>query len=116
MPNKKVLIVDDEPDYCVEISKALKRNNIDSDHTTNAQSAIIESCYNKYDTIVTDQMLKKQHCGLDLIEAITLINPKIFSILISGHLDKNILNTKIADNLIEKPFKSSGILIAFLAV
>lgn len=111
--NKKILIVDDEPEICSIVSEILEPYFSEITCIDNSEHAAQSILDNEYDLIFSDIMMPKMS-GSDLIRfsrSHGILTPIIF---LTGHADKETLmagmRLGVAD-IIEKPF-SSDVLIS----
>ncbi len=84
MNNKRVLIVDDEPDICSLVELTLKRMGINSNSSPSLTDAITLLKNNRYDFCLTDMRLPDGD-GLDLISHIVKYYPNTPVAMISAH-------------------------------
>jgi DNA-binding NtrC family response regulator len=110
MASPRVLIVDDEKDFCLAFRDFLKTKGIASDIAFDGNSAkhLVESA--RYDFIFFDFNMPGI-TGVDLAGIIKAHNPKAKKILITGYdlVDEKFKNVLELDALLKKPVKLSDL-------
>ncbi len=115
MSNKKnILIIDDEIDICKLISGVLQDEGYKSLSVQNSDTALLEISENNIDLIILDVWLEGSKLdGIELLQEIHKLYPKIPIVIISGHgnIDTAVTAIKIgAYDYLEKPFKTERLL------
>ena len=101
-----ILIVEDEPVIVNATGKVLRREGYRIDEAFGAESALSKLQLNSFKLVLSDLMLPRIS-GIDLIEKVKLINPKIPIIIMTGYaMYDNALNCFKAGafDFIPKPF------------
>jgi CheY-like chemotaxis protein len=70
MPNKKILLVDDDPDIIVALSAILKPHDFEIITANNASEAFEKLTNKKPDLAILDVIMDNQHDGFDLARKI----------------------------------------------
>ena len=112
---KNILIVDDEKDICLTLSKILSVKGFSVKISHNSDTALNEIKKSSIDLILLDVWLEgSKKNGLQLLSTIKNYNPNIPVILISGHANIDIAVKAIKDGafyFVEKPFKSEKLFL-----
>ena len=112
---KNILIVDDEKDICITLSKILSSKGFLVKVALNSDAAINEIKKASIDLVLLDVWLEgSKKNGLQLLKIIKNYNPNTPVILISGHADIDIAVKAIKEGafyFIEKPFKSEKLFL-----
>ena len=112
---KNILIVDDEKDICLTLSKILSSKGFSVNAANNSDAAINEIKNTAIDLILLDVWLEgSKKNGLELLKIIRNYSPNTPVILISGHANIDIAVKAIKDGafyFIEKPFKSEKLFL-----
>ena len=112
---KNILIVDDEKDIGLTLSKILSSKGYTVNIALNSDTAINEMKKGSIDLILLDVWLEgSKKNGLQLLKIIKNYNPNTPVILISGHANIDIAVKAIKDGafyFIEKPFKSEKLFL-----
>jgi len=115
MKNKTILIVDDELDICVTLSKILNSNGYKTITATNSSSCLNELKKNFVDLVLLDVWLEgSKKNGIELLKIIKNYNKNLPVILISGHGNIEMAVNAIkkgAFYFVEKPFKSEKLFL-----
>ena len=84
---KKVLIVDDEPDICILLSRKLIRKGLDAAYAVTLSDGLVQFNNTKPDFLILDHNLP-DGLGLEHLDRFRAINPEAKIIVISamGHL------------------------------
>lgn len=116
----KILVVDDEPDELVGWETALRKAGY-LVSTASAPSRALELCdETAFDLVILDYLMPKMR-GLEVLSRIRKKIPLVRSIVVSGKLDKNLLETDIketirgeveTDRYLHKPVKNEELLEA----
>lgn len=112
----KVLIVDDEKEIGLMVSKILSKNNFDAQFTTSIRDAKLLMKQNEYDIYLLDLNLP-DGTGFDLIPTIRgqIIRAKIIIIsAYDGLTEQKRLKELKVDTFIKKPFSKAELLAAVL--
>jgi two-component system, OmpR family, response regulator len=110
-PKKKILIVEDEGDFCLLLNIILDGKDIELEHVNNLQRAMDYLENVTPDIIILDNRLP-DGMGMDFIAYIKNNFPLIKVVMISGYFPsqaKDLALTKGADYFLEKPFTKSQI-------
>lgn len=110
--NKTVLIVDDEPEICRMLSRALERAGYNTLQANSGMEALVLIQEHSIDLLITDVRMPGIS-GLDLIKQTHEIEPRIPIVVISGYgtLDTAIESIRRgAFFFINKPFDTANIL------
>jgi len=112
---KNILIVDDEKDICLTLSKILSSKGFLVKVAVNSDAAINEIKKTPIDLVLLDVWLEgSKKNGLQLLKIIKNYNPNTPVILISGHANIDIAVKAIKEGafyFIEKPFKSEKLFL-----
>ena len=112
---KNILIVDDEKDICLTLSKILSSKGFVVKLAVNSDAAINEIKKTPIDLVLLDVWLEgSKKNGLQLLKIIKNYNPNTPVILISGHANIDIAVKAIKEGafyFIEKPFKSEKLFL-----
>ena len=112
---EKILIVDDDKDICVTLSKILISKGYEVNVANNSDIAMNEIKTNPVDLILLDVWLEgSKKNGLELLKLIKNFNPNTPVILISGHANIDMAVKSIKQGafyFIEKPFKSEKLFL-----
>jgi len=106
----KILVLDDDKDYCEEISLALSNDNHKILTASCPREAITLCIAERPDILISDWMLKESLDGLSAAEVMEVIQPELKIILITGFASKDLKeNAKQQEvfALLEKPFSAS---------
>ena len=110
-----ILIVDDDKDICVTLSKILNTKGFHTKIANNSDIAISEIKNSSIDLVLLDVWLEgSKKNGLELLKIIKNFNPNTPIILISGHANVEMAVKAIKDGafyFIEKPFKSDRLFL-----
>ena len=112
---QNILIVDDDKDICVTLSKILISKGFETIISNNSDSAINEIKNKPVDLVLLDVWLEgSKKNGLELLKIIKNYNPSTPIILISGHANVEMAVKAIKEGafyFIEKPFKSEKLFL-----
>ena len=112
---KNILIVDDEKDICLTLSKILSSKGFSVSIADNSDTAINEIKKTSIDLVLLDVWLEgSKKNGLELLKIMRNYNPDTPVILISGHANIDIAVKAIKEGafyFIEKPFKSEKLFL-----
>jgi CheY-like chemotaxis protein len=115
MSNKRVLVVDDDPDLLFLVAHGVKSLAPDYQVNTAADgiAALAQVQQQKFDLIVTDYTMPGI-TGLELIEKVQQLSPETGCILMTAHHDTNRIRNQIGDlklsGFIGKPFTMPDLL------
>lgn len=112
----KVLIVDDEKEIGLMVSKILSKNGFNAQFTTSIEEAKILIKENNYAIFLLDLNLP-DGTGFDLIPTIReqVVDPKIIIIsAYDGVMEQKRLKELQVDTFIKKPFSKADLLAAVL--
>lgn len=108
----RILVADDEPDYCRYLAAYLKELGHEVDTASSGQAAILAAIEHVPDVVIADWMLKVRTDGLVVCECVRLLNPSAGLILVtdlpSDDLRQRADRARV-DKLIEKPFGQEDI-------
>ena len=111
----KILIIDDEKDICLTLSKVLESKGYKTSYSLDSKSAMSEIKRSVVDLVLLDVWLEGSKLqGIDLLKVIKEYNPNIPVILISGHGNIELAVNAIkkgAFYFVEKPFKSEKLFL-----
>jgi two-component system response regulator HydG len=110
---KKILIVDDDQDICLLLTKFLEKKGYNTATASNGASAIEILKKEKYDLVLCDFKLPDLN-GLELIQKIKVINPEAALLVITGYSDVKVAVESIklgAYDYVTKPLYPDEILI-----
>jgi len=102
---RKILLIDDEPDYLDKLVKSLEHNGFECRKMADSVQATKLLEREKFDVVITDISMPGRN-GFEVIEAVRSNNSAGTVIAISGQLDRNIEKEAIstgADAFIAKP-------------
>ena len=112
---QNILIVDDDKDICITLSKILLSKGFLVDIAHNSDSAMDEIKNKSIDLVLLDVWLENsKKNGLELLKIIKNFNPNTPVILISGHANVEMAVKAIKQGafyFIEKPFKSEKLFL-----
>lgn len=83
---KKILVIDDDKDICLVLSRFLSKNNFEVQQANRADDAISILKNEKFDAILCDYKLPDA-TGIDVLQRITILNPEAAVIIITGYSD-----------------------------
>ena len=112
---QNILIVDDDKDICITLSKILNSKGFHVTIANNSDAAISEIKSSPIDLVLLDVWLEgSKKDGLELLKIIKNYNPITPVILISGHANVEMAVKSIKQGafyFIEKPFKSEKLFL-----
>ena len=112
---QNILIIDDDKDICVTLSKILSSKGFETIISNNSDTAINEFKNKPVDLVLLDVWLEgSKKNGLELLKIIKIFNPNTPVILISGHANVEMAVKAIKEGafyFIEKPFKSEKLFL-----
>ena len=112
---QNILIIDDDNDICVTLSKILSSKGFETIISNNSDTAINEIKNKPVDLVLLDVWLEgSKKNGLELLKIIKIFNPNTPVILISGHANVEMAVKAIKEGafyFIEKPFKSEKLFL-----
>jgi len=112
---QNILIIDDDKDICVTLSKILSSKGFETIISNNSDTAINEIKNKPVDLVLLDVWLEgSKKNGLELLKIIKSFNPNTPVILISGHANVEMAVKAIKEGafyFIEKPFKSEKLFL-----
>src|SRR5688572_23592460 len=81
-----ILVVDDDQDICLVLSKFLTKNNyaVHTAHTGDEGLKLVRE--NSYDLILCDYKLPDL-TGVELLQKVRILNPAVAVVMITGHSD-----------------------------
>ena len=83
---KKILIIDDDLDMCLVLSKFLVRNGYDVDTAHSGVKGIAKFKEDNYDIVICDFRLGDRD-GKDILQEIKTISPMVIVLIITGYSD-----------------------------
>lgn len=86
MGMKKILVIDDDKDICLVLSRFLSKNNYEVKQANRADDGIEILKNEKFDVILCDYKLPDA-TGIDVLQRITILNPEAAVIIITGYSD-----------------------------
>jgi CheY-like chemotaxis protein len=101
----RVLVVDDEPEVCELVARALVRANYEVLTATSGEAALELLDAGPIDCLVVDKHLPGMHGGEVMAEARRRL-PRLAVVLISGHPEPLSFDDARPDVTLGKPFKS----------
>ena len=112
---KKVLIVDDEKDILVLLSKFFERLNFEADSAQDGKEALAKIKENQYDLVVLDNQMPVM-TGEQFLEEIYTTKKKDFKIILTSGRTLNLFKLlnkgqyfTIVDYVLNKPYKFNDI-------
>jgi CheY-like chemotaxis protein/predicted regulator of Ras-like GTPase activity (Roadblock/LC7/MglB family) len=113
--NKRILVVDDDPDLLFLVAHGIK--SLQSDYqvitAVNGALALQQAQKQKFDLVVTDYMMPEMS-GLELIRQIRQTAPETHFILMTAHYETQQLRHSVDDmklsGFVSKPFTMPGLL------
>ncbi len=103
----RVLVVDDEQDYCDELEVGLGRRGHEVRTAATGREAIRLGIRYRPDVLVADWMLKESLHGLHVCEALRTFAPEVQTILITGFASCDLKSKALENHIfrfLEKPF------------
>ena len=82
----KLLIIDDDKDICLVLSKFLGKNNYSTDVAHRGEDGLQLLRTSQYDVILCDYRLP-DHTGVEMLRRIKLLQPTVAVIIITGYSD-----------------------------
>jgi len=82
--NPRILLVDDEDEFRLALSKRLEVRGIETKAVSSGQAALAEIKNNPYDVILLDIKMPQMN-GIEALAEIKKINPLLEVIILSGH-------------------------------
>jgi DNA-binding NtrC family response regulator len=111
-PQKKVILLDDEPIVCERLKPALEKVGFYVEAYTESQQAIDRLADEKFHVLVTDLKMQKPD-GIDVLNFVKQQSPSTKVIIITGFATKDTAAQAMASGAAEfiaKPFKISQLL------
>jgi len=102
-----ILVLDDFPEYCDELSAALARDGNILRAASGVREAIDIGVLLEPDVLITDWMLGNHVNGLDVAEVLKQVYPSMQTILMSGYASKDLIEDAKQFGVVEfleKPF------------
>lgn len=96
MADNSILIIDDDSDMCLLLSKFLRRNNFRVSTASSAAKGIAEFRDGRFDVVLCDYRLGDKD-GKDVLQEIKSISPRVIFIIITAYSD-----IKIAVDVIKR--------------
>src|ERR1700747_834700 len=110
---KRILIIDDDTDMCVLLSRYFAQNNYETVVAGSAQAGIEKFKEQKFDVVLTDYYLGEEKDGRDVLKEIKEEDPSTIVLIITAYPDikKAVeLTTSGAYDYVEKPIVPAQIL------
>ena len=111
MPNKKVLVIDDERIVIDSITKILKGEHIDVDSTLSGRQGVELALQKDYDLVLSDLRMPDIG-GMRVLRDIKRAKPKLPVVIITGYatVPSAVQAMKLgAAEILEKPFSPDGL-------
>jgi two-component system, NtrC family, nitrogen regulation response regulator NtrX len=111
MPNKKILIVDDNPNMSTLLSDILEIFDYQGAHAGDGNEALEKLRHGKYELVFTDLRMPNMD-GIDLLRAIKLEHPELPVVVVTGYSlaeTRDEVLAEKADGFLSKPFKVNEI-------
>ncbi|MEA2103083.1 MAG: response regulator [Candidatus Cloacimonadota bacterium] len=104
---KKIIIVDDDENICIILSKLLEEVGYQTEYTFSGKKGLQLINENKYDFLIVDYKLD-DISGLEILESFNRYHPTKGSIMISGYADEKtkLKAEKFNTLLFDKPFNN----------
>ncbi len=103
---KRILLIDDQQNFCEQIQKALNLYKIPLEYETEAKKGLERSIFEQWDVVLLDVVLNQSQDGLDILKQIVEKKPYLPIIMVSGTstLQTAVEATKMgAYDFLEKP-------------
>ncbi len=103
----RVLVLDDEPDYCRYVGLALQADGHELLSVSTAREAIDRGSRFLPQVLIADWMLKSQSHGINVAYALQVVEPDLRVVLITGFPSRDVQAEAARANvfrLVEKPF------------
>jgi len=114
MPNKKVLIIDDENIICKGCKLILSENGYHCSSSLSGVVGLEMALNNSYDVLLLDMKLKDID-GMEILKKVKKDKPEIYIIVITGYstVQETVKAMKLgANDYISKPFNDDDIILA----
>lgn len=111
-PQKKVILLDDEPIVCERLKPALEKIGFYVEAYTKSQDVIDRLAQQKFHVLVTDLKMQKPD-GIDVLNFVKQQSPSTKVIIITGFATKDTAAEALESGAVEfiaKPFKISQLL------
>jgi DNA-binding NtrC family response regulator len=111
MPNKKVLVIDDERIVIDSITKILKEERIDVESTLSGRQGVEMALQKDYDLVLSDLRMPDIG-GMRVLRDIKRVKPKLPVVIITGYatVPSAVQAMKLgAAEILEKPFSPDGL-------
>ncbi len=109
----RILVVDDEPQYCENLGLCLSSEGYEVCTATTSDEAVSLGESFRPDVLVADWMLRSTRDGLEVSSALRAGSPRLETILITGYPSTELHdNAQQADvfEVLEKPFELNDLL------
>lgn len=104
----RILVIDDEPDYCALLAEFLVDEGFVVQTATDADSAVGKDQEFAPDLVIVDWMLKNRLDGLAVVEALRARHPQLAAIVMTGY-PSSVLESRSRDLahtlFLAKPFR-----------
>ncbi len=103
---ERILLIDDQKNYCEQVQKALSLYRIPLEYETNAEKGLHRAIFESWDLLLLDVVLNQSQNGLDILKQVIEKKPQLPILMISGSstLQTAVSATKIgAYDFLEKP-------------
>lgn len=108
-PQKKIIVLDDEPIVCERLKPALEKKGFYVETYTQSKDVVDRITQQKFDVLVTDLKMRKPD-GLDVLDYASQYSPSTKVIIITGFATVETATKAIksgAVDFIAKPFRIS---------
>ncbi len=108
----KVLVVDDEPMYCEDLTEVMSEEGHDVETADNGRNAIATGKRFCPDVLIVDWMLQNALSGMDVAESLRVSNPRLTTIIITGYPSQELRVQAEKFGVfafVDKPFELDGI-------
>ncbi len=103
---ERILLIDDQKDYCEQVQKALALYEIPLEYEIRAEKGLDRAVFENWDLLLIDVVLNQNLDGLDILKQVVEKKPQLPILMISGSstLQTAVSATKIgAYDFLEKP-------------
>ena len=111
---RRILLIDDQKNYCEQVQKALALYEIPLEFETEAAIGLHRATFEDWDILLLDVVLNQDMDGLDILKQVVEKKPQLPIVMISGAstLRTAVAATKIgAYDFLEKPLDVSRLLL-----
>ena len=82
---KRILIIDDDTDMCILLSRFLTKNGYEADTANSGQKGVEKFKEQKFDIVLCDFRLGGKKDGKDVLVEIKSIDPSTIVLIITGY-------------------------------